>query len=140
MKHELANYFLQHASEFDEAARRLRSTKPFLYYPTFYCVLHSIELSLKAHLTTVGFTKGRLASRAFGHDLAALLDAAVSEMLIPSATLDAAARRAIKLGSDSYYAKRFEYPEFRITTQPIGKWLRISLLLLRSAQRHIEKA
>lgn len=130
----LAQEFLRHAMEFRDAAVRLYNCKPFLFHPTFYCALHSIELALKAHLAHAGFGPRKLASRALGHDLSALLETATTEGTLDNADLDAFDRKAISWGGKNYSKKCFEYPEFMISTHPIGKWLLIARKLIKSAQ------
>src|SRR5438552_2304104 len=121
----LATEFLKHAKEFQDAAKRLSTTKPFLYHPTFYCVLHSIELSLKAHLALSGFPKRCL--KLLGHDLGAIVSEAHKAQAIPF--LDSFARKAIKWGGKDYSKKCFEYPELMVSTHPIGRWLEIADVL-----------
>jgi hypothetical protein len=130
----LAKNFLRDALEFRDAAVRLYDRKPFLFHPTFYCVLHSIELALKAHLAYAGFSQRKLASKTFGHDLAALLKAATSEGALDQSTLDTFDRKAIAWGGKDCSKKCFEYPEFMVSTHPIGKWLFIARKLISSAQ------
>ena len=123
-----------YAKEFLDAATRLQKPKPFLRHPTFYCVLHCIELSLKAHLAHAGFTRRKLASKAYGHNLAELLNAADANGSLHKASLDAFDRKAMRFGAEDYAKKSFEYPEFMVSTYPIGKWLRIARKLVRSAE------
>jgi hypothetical protein len=131
---QLAKDFLRHAVEFRDAALRLHDHKPFLFHPTFYCVLHSIELALKAHLAQTGFSKRTLSSKALGHNLGALLTAASRERVLDKSRLDALDRKAIAWGAKDYSKKCFEYPEFMVSTHPIRKWLLIARKLVGSAQ------
>jgi hypothetical protein len=66
-----AQAFLDHAVVFQTAAERLVPTRPFLFHPSFYLVLHSNELGLKAHLRLAGISVSSLRSRALGHNLGA---------------------------------------------------------------------
>ena len=129
----LAQEFLRHAMEFRDAAVRLYDCKPFLFHPTFYCALHSIELALKAHLAHAGFGPRKLASRALGHDLRALLEAATTKGTLENSDLDAFDRKAISWRGKDYSKKCFEYPEFMVSTHRIGKWLLIARKLIKSA-------
>ncbi len=87
-----------YAKEFLDAATRLQKPKPFLRHPTFYCVLHCIELSLKAHLAHAGFTRRKLASKAYGHNLAELLNAADANGSLHKASLAHLTARPSDLG------------------------------------------
>jgi hypothetical protein len=129
-----AHDFLRHAVEFHDAAVRLHERRPFLFHPTFYCVLHSIELALKAHLAHAGFARSKLASKALGHNLAALLKAASDAGTLDASSLDMFDRKAIVWGGKDYSKKCFEYPEFMVSTHPIGKWLQIARKLTRNAE------
>ena len=133
--HKLAQGLLRHADEFRRAAERLSAEEPFLYHPTFYTVLHSIELGLKTHLALVGYTKKQLASKALGHNLGALVSEGHKSGAIPF--LDAPSRRAITTNGKSYSEKCFEYPEFMVSTLPIGRWLRFAELLTSQAQLRV---
>jgi hypothetical protein len=128
----LALEFLRHAGEFQDAADRLCKCKPFLFHPTFYCALHSIELALKAHLAYAGFRLSELRSKTLGHDLGALLQAASRKGILDKSTLDTFDRKAISWGGKDYSKKCFEYPEFMVSTYPIGRWLLIARKLIRS--------
>src|SRR5204863_7319043 len=101
-----------HAVEFVDACERLHDRKPFLFHPTFYCVLHGIELALKSHLAAAGYTMSRLAKRSLGHNLSSLLTEALKCSDSLRTRLDGRGQRAIKIGSRSYAGKCFEYPEF----------------------------
>jgi len=98
----LARDFLQHSVEFRDAAARLHDRKPFLFHPTFYCVLHSIELALKAHPAYAGFGLSELRSKTLGHDLDALLQAASREGTLDKSALDAFDRKTIAWGGKDY--------------------------------------
>jgi len=96
---KLGKQFLSHAVEFIRASQRLRSQKPFLYHPTFYCALHGLELALKSHLAADGFSKARLAGRKLGHDLDSLLTHVpeVRERFAAAAHSDGPANRESRL-------------------------------------------
>ena len=136
----LSQEFLDHALDFRDAAARLCEDTPFLYHPTFYCVLHSIELALKAHLSCVGTSKRELASKKLGHNLASLVNMAAEKGTLDTATVNAHARKAIAWGGKDYSKKCFEYPEFMLSTLPIGRWLVIAGRVIKSAQKLIAKA
>jgi len=130
----LAQEFLRHALEFRDAADRLWDRKQrFLFHPTFYCALHCIELALKAHLAYAGFGLQKLRSRTLGHDLDALLQAAMKEGTLEKSGLNTSDRRAISWGGKDYSKKCFEYPEFMVSTHRIGTWLLIARKLIKSA-------
>lgn len=134
----LAQEFLDHAVEFVDACDRLPAQKPFLFHPTFYCVLHGIELALKSHLAAAGYTMSQLAKRSLGHNLSSLLTEALKCCGTLQTKLDGRDQRAIKVGSSSYAAKCFEYPEFLgTTTLPIGHWIAIARRLIRYANQEI---
>jgi hypothetical protein len=69
-----------------------------------------------------------------GHDLSALLEAATKEGTLDNSGLDTFDRKAISWGGKDYSKKCFEYPEFMVSTHPIGKWLLIARKLIKSAQ------
>jgi hypothetical protein len=78
-----------------------------------------------------------LRSKALGHDLGALLQAATKEGTLDRSGLNAFDRKAISWGGKDYSKKCFEYPEFMVSTHPIGKWLLIATKLIKSAQNLI---
>jgi len=121
-----AGAFLDHAIQYLEAGRRLSRTEPFVFKPTFYCAIHSVELSLKGHLLHQGTPPEALRRRGFGHNIDRLLEQALSNGALDSGVLDVFHQRAITMGSGDYSAKCFEYPESMYSTYPIGKWLRIA--------------
>lgn len=134
----LSEEFRDHAVEFVDACERLHAEKPFLFHPTFYCVLHGIELALKSHLAAAGYTASRLAKRSLGHDLSSLLAEALKCGGTLQTQLHGQDQRAIKIGSRSYAEKCFEYPEFLgTTTLPIGQWIGIARRLIRYADQQI---
>lgn len=132
---QFARELAEHAIAFNDAATRLSRTTPFLFHPTFYCVLHSIELALKSHLAGAGYSRRRLSSKALGHNLGALLEAALVDPALADSNLNAFDRKAITWGAKDYSAKCFEYPEFMVSTHPIGKWLLIARKIIDSAER-----
>jgi hypothetical protein len=52
-----------HAIRYLEADCRLSRTKPSVFKPTFYCAIHSVELSLKGHLLRQGSPPAALTAR-----------------------------------------------------------------------------
>jgi HEPN domain-containing protein len=119
----LANNLLDHAKEFRAAARSLAKSKPFIFHPTFYCAIHSVELAIKAHLALAGLSKKMLSSKALGHNLAALLKEAERQNIQDALLLDSHESKNISLGSRAYSGKCFEYPEILYSTFPIDIWL-----------------
>jgi len=91
---------------------------------------------LKAHLALSGFSKRRLASRALGHDLGALVSEAYIANAIPF--LDPHARKAICFGAEDYSKKCFEYPEFMVSTLPVNRWLQIAEKLIERGRALIQ--
>ena len=125
----LANDFLDHAIEFVDAADRLYASRPFLLHATFYCAIHGVELALKSYLAAHGYSKSRLASREFGHNLSRLLTEAFrcSDLQSHLSIID---QRTITHSGRSYSRKAFEYPEL-VTTVGIGNWFTVVRKLLR---------
>ena len=119
----LAHSLLDHAKEFRDAGSRLAKSKTFIFHPTFYCAIHSVELAIKAHLALAGLPKRTLSSKGLGHNLAALLKEAERQSIQDELQLDSHDRRNISLGSRDYSGKCFEYPEILYSTFPIGVWL-----------------
>lgn len=119
----LAHNLLDHAKEFRDAGSRLAMSKPFIFHPTFYCAIHSVELAIKAHLALAGLTKRKLSSKGLGHNLAALLEETEKQNIQDALQLDSHERRSISLGSRDYSGKCFEYPEILYSTFPIGIWI-----------------
>jgi len=126
--------FLDHATQYLEAARRLSQTEPFIFKPTFYCAIHSVELSLKGHLLHQGCSLKALRRKEFGHNIGQLLEQALKNGAIDESILDVFYQRAVIRGSYDYSAKCFEYPEIMYSTYPIGKWLNIAEDLASSLQ------
>lgn len=126
--------FLNHATQYLDAARRLSKTEPFIYKPTFYCAIHSVELSLKGHLLHQGYSIKALRRQEFGHNIDRLLEQGLKDGAIDESILDVFYQRAVTRGSDDYSAKCFEYPEIMYSTYPIGKWLSIAEVLANSLQ------
>jgi len=56
--------------------------------------------------------------------------AASKEGTLDKSALDAFDRKAIAWGGKDYSEKCFEYPEFMVSTHPIGKWLLIARKLI----------
>jgi hypothetical protein len=135
---KLGKQFLSHAVEFIRASQRLRSQKPFLYHPTFYCALHGLELALKSHLAADGFSKARLAGRKLGHDLDSLLTHALKCGSVLQPQLIPTVQRIVKAGSNSYARKCFEYPEFFVTTVHIDRWIALAERIIRSADEKLD--
>jgi hypothetical protein len=137
---QLAEVFLVKAHEFVNASERLwrdRKDSPFLFSPTFYCVLHGIELALKSLLAAGGYSKSQLASKTLGHDLGSLLSDALKSSSRLRTQLNVIDQRTIRTGAKSYSRKCFEYPEFRITTAAIGGWFKIAEKILWCADREL---
>jgi hypothetical protein len=77
--------------------------------PAYYLIGHSIELSLKAFLRGRGVPLKTLRSRAFGHDLEALLKESRKRKLGNEVKLNKAEINAILLLNRTYKSKEFEY-------------------------------
>jgi hypothetical protein len=120
-----AQQFHEAAMEFWQAADRLAlDGKPFLFKPTFYCAIHSLELGLKALLAKGGTTSAELASRKLGHNLDALISKAYADGVLSDQALDSLQRSSICQLCRDYSRKSFEYPEPMYSTFPIGQWLK----------------
>lgn len=119
----LAQNLLKHAKEFRDASSRLAQFKTFIFHPTFYCAIHSIELAIKAHLALAGVPKRLLSSKDLGHNLDELLKEANRHSIQDALQLDFQDIRNISLGSRAYSGKCFEYPEILYSTFPIDIWL-----------------
>lgn len=107
----LARNLLDHAKQFRDASIRLSNNEPFIFHPTFYCVIHSLELAIKAHLAFVGISKKKLSSKGLGHNLAALIKEVEVRNMQDSLQLNDLDRLNISQGSKNYAGKCFEYPE-----------------------------
>lgn len=121
-----AEGFLDHSTQFLHAARRLSSSSPFLFKPTFYCAIHAVELALKGHLVHQGFSAANLRRREFGHNIDRLLEQALADGAVDDGVIDYFDQQAIEWGSEDYASKCFEYPEHMYSTYPIGKWIEIA--------------
>ena len=122
----LAQSYAGHAKEFFDAAERLSLSTPYLFHPTFYCAIHSIELAIKAHLANIGVTKKELTSRDLGHNLTSLLREAGKRGIMKMLNLNSREIKSISFGSTDYAGKCFEYPEGMYSTLPVGIWLKIA--------------
>jgi len=135
----LATGFAIYAAEFRDGARILQGAKPFLFYPTFYCAIHSIELAIKGHLALCGIPKKKLASKYLGHDLAALVEEAENRNLTSALNLKPIELQSIKLVTSKYSGKCFEYPEIMHSAGSIGSWLDVADNLINGIQHLIPK-
>ena len=75
-----------------------------------YLVCHAIELGLKAFLSLRGAAMIELADGAYGHNLEAILQKAEESDLKAVVPLTDGHRVAIRLASNYYVGKVFEYP------------------------------
>jgi hypothetical protein len=131
--------FLDHSIEFLEAAKKLNGCKPFLFKPTFYCAIHSIELALKGHLIHQKFSPVKLGHREFGHKIDKLLEQAITNGALDNSVINSYDQKAIKWGSEHYAGKCFEYPEPMHSTYPIGRWIMIAEKLIKKLSEKIDK-
>ena len=106
----LAKEFYAGAVQLQPPARTpldvLRQRVPRVAY---YLLGHSIELSLKSFLLARGIPNDKLRSRAFGHNLAALLAESRKRRLGTVAKLSDREVRIIRLLNQMYEAKELEY-------------------------------
>ena len=127
-----AEWFIEHAKQFLEMAKRSELAtfrgESFLFYPTFYCAAHAVELAAKAHLLKAGITLETLKRRDVGHDLKALQKLLKSE--VPD-LLDYEAQQVMFYGSKEYAGKNFEYPIPFVSTLPIGNWISVGQNLIK---------
>lgn len=79
----------------------------------------SIELSLKAFLVTKKFTVKQLRQKEFGHNIDALLEKAVENNLSENVTLETAHGGAMRLLSQEYASRRFQYIETGFISLPL---------------------
>lgn len=101
--------FLIHAREFlDTGVLVLNRTKG-VSLPAYFLLGRSVELSLKAFLLARGVKASELKSRKYGHNLSALLDAALEHGILCEVKLEAIEIGVIRLLSYDYMEKRFEY-------------------------------
>jgi hypothetical protein len=129
--------FLDHSIEFLEAAKKLNGSEPFLFKPTFYCAIHSIELALKGHLMHQKFSSEKLRQREYGHKIDKLLEQALTDGALDNSVINFYDQKAIKYGSDYYAGKCFEYPEPMHSTYPIGRWIMIAEKLIKKLSEKI---
>ncbi len=103
--------------------------------PMFYLFGQSIELSLKAFLLGQGIPIETLSSRAYGHDLRALLEKADEKYLDQEVKLYLQDRGAIIVLSEPYLKRRFQYSRLEL-----GKDYNLPYvdLLERTANRLVE--
>ena len=102
---------LRHANEFLHAAELVLKDSNEVSIPSYFLFGRSIELSFKAFLLSRGMRISELKSKKFGHDLSALLDEALSRGIGELIVIDELAEGVIRLLSEDYLNKRFEYRE-----------------------------
>jgi len=101
--------FLMHAREFLVAGELVLNKARGVSLPAYFLLGRSVELSLKAFLLGSGMTATDMKSRKFGHNLAALLVAALGRGIEAEVKLEPVEVGVIKLLSYDYMEKRFEY-------------------------------
>lgn len=106
---ETPSGFLTHAQEFFAAGDLVLGKAEGVSLPAYFLLGRSVELSLKAYLLGCGTQISDLRSRKFGHNLSALLNAALELGLQREVPLEEIEVGAIKLLSYDYMEKRFEY-------------------------------
>lgn len=75
-----------------------------------YLVCHAVELGLKAFLALKGLSMLELSDSSYGHKLIAILEKAEGAGLLATVPLSEEHRTAIRIASDYYAGKVFEYP------------------------------
>lgn len=109
---KVASAFWRRAKEFAAAANLVAETAgDRVSLPAYYLWGHSIELSLKVFLIRQGIPLSELKSKALGHNLTALLERAKSHGIERQVHLYPADVGVIKVLSQDYAEKKFEYPE-----------------------------
>ena len=118
-----------YAQSFLTAARSLpRPTVPFEPARP-YLVCHAIELGLKAFLSLRGVAMLELADGSFGHNLEAILQKADGIGLKDSVPFSGDHRAAIRLASNYYAGKVFEYPAVGEAMSGYPSMLAVDILL-----------
>ena len=106
----LGGYWFRHyATDFLAAAQAFEAPKNRFSPVRYYLICHSIELSLKSFLLTVGFKKDNLQN--LNHDLNKALKKAVDKGLSTHLEITSNDREALKKANKLYSIKEFEYFE-----------------------------
>ena len=122
-----------HAVAFSAAAEAVHSSKLADPLPMYFLWGRTIELALKSFLLAEGQTVTKLRSKAFGHDLNALLHDAEVRGISGLIGHDAIHRGIVRFLNLDYVSKRFEYretgasyhgPDVTMTRQLIKRLLR----------------
>ncbi len=111
MSRATAGGFLTHAREFLSAGELLLKNTRGVSLPAYFLLGRSIELSLKAFLLACEVKPSELKKRKFGHDLQALLDAALERGIGQQVRFRSVEIGIIGLLNCDYMEKRFEYRE-----------------------------
>ncbi len=116
--------FWRYARTFLVSAETLHQETPDHLYPVdYYLVCHSLELSLKAYLSTRSFTLEYLKDKN-GHDLNRLFRESMSLGLQGHVSFSVAHIKAIEVISPIYKGKELEYVEPGPKTLPDWELLR----------------
>ena len=103
-------YWLRHyATDFLSAAKSFKTPENRFSPIPYYLICHSIELSLKSFLFTVGFKKKE--RRKLNHDLEKILKVAEENGLNAHLIINANERDALEKANKLYLKKEFEYFE-----------------------------
>ncbi len=107
-----------HAIAFSAAAEAVHSSELADPLPKYFLWGRTIELALKSFLLAEGETVAKLKSKAFGHDLNALLRDAKARGMSILIGLNAIHNGIIQILNLDYMSKRFEYRETGATYLP----------------------
>ena len=138
---KIASAFWRRAKEFSAAASlEAEAAGDRVSLPAYYLWGHSIELSLKVFLIGKGITLSELKNRVLGHNLTALWERAKSLGIERQIHLYPADVGVIKVLSEDYADKKFEYAEtneFRLPFTHRTKRTADRLVLLLNPDRKL---
>lgn len=104
-----------HAVAFSAAAEAVHASKISDPLPKFFLWGRVIELALKSFLLAEGQSVAKLKSRAFGHNLNALLRDAEARGISSFIGLNSTYCAIVQILNHDYLSKRFEYRETGVT-------------------------
>jgi hypothetical protein len=122
--------FLMGAMQFRRAADMVYFREPAKEWiapvqsPVYVLYAHVIELALKGFLRSAGVPTKKLATKAFGHDVAALYKRALELGLTPPADLAPHFSAVTRLTTRSNVDQAHRYWTAKNTIAPRGNWLR----------------
>lgn len=99
-----------YAKDYLNSAKSLPEPKSPFSPSSYYLILRSIELSLKAILSCKGYSLEKLSGGPLGHDLVSLLDVCEKQGMNEVSDLTQNHKSEIRSASVYYVEKVFEYP------------------------------